>query len=104
MLRKWQKGEIRREEICDAEFLLMTAAKYHGTPASQACPVCGADGLRVVQWIHGEQLGRMSGTARSDQEIAKIAATGREVTVHTVEVCPECRWNHLLRAVTAVAE
>ncbi|RSZ61435.1 hypothetical protein EAH68_13275 [Corynebacterium hylobatis] len=103
LLRRWRAGEASRDEVCDADFLLVTAATYHGEPAGYPCPVCGSEDLRIVQWIHGEQLGRMSGTARSDEEIAAIVATGREVTVHTVEVCPTCRWNHLLKAVTATA-
>lgn len=103
LLRRWRAGEVSRDEVCDADFLLVTAAKYHGVPAGHVCPVCGSGDLRIVQWIHGEQLGRMAGTARSDEEIARIVASGREATVHTVEVCPRCRWNHLLTAVTATA-
>lgn len=103
LLRRWRAGAVTRAEICDADFLLVTAATYHGRPADRPCPVCGSADLRVVQWIHGEQLGRMSGTARSDEEIDRIVATGKEATVHTVEVCPRCRWNHLLTAVTATA-
>ncbi|GAB3696247.1 DUF5318 family protein [Corynebacterium nasicanis] len=101
LLRRWRAGEASREEVCDADFLLRTAAEYHGVPAGYPCPVCGAEDLRIVRWIHGEQLGRMAGTARSEEEIARIVATGKEATVHTVEVCPRCHWNHLLTAVTA---
>ena len=103
LLNRWHSGAATRDEICDADFLLVTAAKYHGLPAAIPCPVCESEDLRIVQWIHGEQLGRMSGTARSTEEIERIAETGREMTVHTVEVCPRCRWNHLLQAVTAAA-
>lgn len=103
LLRRWRAGAVTRAEICDADFLLVTAASHHGRPADRPCPVCGAEDLRVVRWIHGEQLGRMSGTARSDEEIDRIVATGKEATVHTVEVCPRCRWNHLLTAETATA-
>lgn len=104
LLRRWRAGEAGRDEVCDADFLLVTAATYHGRPAGYVCPVCDSDDLRIVRWIHGEQLGRMAGTARSDEEIAAIVAKGREATVHTVEVCPHCRWNHLLTAVTATAD
>ncbi len=103
LLSRWRRGAVTRDEICDADFLLVTAARYHGVPAGMPCPICESDDLRVVQWIHGEQLGRMSGTARSTEEIEQIAETGREMTVHTVEVCPACKWNHLLKAVTAAA-
>ena len=101
LLRRWRAGDVSRDEVCDADFLLLTAAEYHGRPAGRPCPVCGSEDLRIVQWIHGEQLGRMAGTARSDEEIARIVAAGKDATVHTVEVCPRCRWNYLLNAVTA---
>lgn len=101
LLARWRAGMVTRDEVCDADFLLVTAAKYHGRDAGRDCPICDSKQLREVEWIHGVSLGRMSGTARSPEEIEQIAAAGREVTVHTVEVCPECRWNHLLRAITA---
>lgn len=102
LLAGWRAGSVTREEICDADFLLLTAARYHGQPAGTPCPVCEGENMRTVLWIHGDQLGRMSGTARSREEIEAIVSAGREVIVHTVEVCPDCRWNHLLTAVTAV--
>lgn len=104
LLKRWRVGAASKEEVCDADFLLVTAARYHGEPAGRLCPICESDDLRVVQWVHGEQLGRVSGTARSDEEIDRIVSTGKEATVHTVEVCLHCRWNHLLKAVLATAE
>ena len=68
----------------------------------KACPVCG-QGLRLTHWVYGDALGRRSGSARREREIADIAAEGLEFTVHDVEVCPACRWNHLLRAATVYA-
>ncbi|KEX89363.1 hypothetical protein CPTD_01101 [Corynebacterium pseudotuberculosis] len=52
--------------------------------------------------MYGDELGRASGSARNLEEIGEFAAQGKEFTVHTVEVCAECKWNHLLRSVTAV--
>lgn len=103
LLARWRAGAITRDTVCDADFLLIAAARYHGAPVAGACPICGSDQLREVLWIYGDSLGRMSGTARSAAEIAEIVDSGREMTVHTVEVCPVCRWNHLLREVTASA-
>ncbi|MGD7002640.1 DUF5318 family protein [Corynebacterium halotolerans] len=103
LLEQWRAGTVTRDEVCDADFLLVTAARYHGRSAGRDCPVCGSEQLREVEWIHGDSLGRMAGTARSVAEIERIAASGQVLTVHTVEVCPVCRWNHLLRAVTASA-
>ncbi len=94
---------MSRDAICDADFLLVTAGRYHGQPSDHPCPVCGGTDLRTVLWVYGEDIGRASGSARSEEEIAKLVSGHRECTVHTVEVCPDCRWNHLLKAVTAVS-
>lgn len=101
LLTRWRAGAVTRDTVCDADFLLVTAARYHGVPAGGPCPICESDQLREVLWIHGDGLGRMSGTARSADEIEEIVSGGRELQVHTVEVCPKCRWNHLLREVSA---
>lgn len=110
-LRQLAQRHVRRRDLCDAEPTLITAATFHGYPAHRPCPVCGGAELREVRWIYGDTLGRRSGTARSEEEIEQIvseladlripAGHDGEVMVHLVEVCPECRWNHLLA--TAVA-
>lgn len=97
------EGLVPRAAICDADFLLVTAGKYHGEPAGYECPVCKGDNLRTVLWVYGEQIGKASGSARNEEEIEKLVENGRECTVHTVEVCPDCKWNHLLKAETATA-
>lgn len=103
VLRNFREGLVPRGAICDADFLLVTAGRYHGRAADYVCPVCGGDQLRIVRWVYGEEIGRASGSARSEEEISRLVADGRQCTVHTVEVCPECRWNHLLNAETATA-
>ncbi|AKE42195.1 Uncharacterised protein [Corynebacterium kutscheri] len=102
VLTEYRAGAITRESICDADYLLATAAAHHGWASKSICPVCESENLRMVYWIYGEQLGKISGSARSLAEIEDFAKTGREFTVHTVEVCPDCRWNHLLTIATAV--
>ncbi|NMB23496.1 MAG: DUF5318 domain-containing protein, partial [Corynebacterium sp.] len=48
VLRQFREGQVSRETICDADFLLVTAGHYHGEPAEYPCPVCGGDNLRIV--------------------------------------------------------
>lgn len=103
LLEQWRSGAVPKDAVCDASFLLVTAARFHGRPAGHVCPVCASDELRVVLWVFADTLGKASGTARSEEEIAAFTESGHDVTVHTVEVCPECRWNHLVRATTASA-
>ena len=99
-LREYRAGRMSREQICDADFLLRAAAEHHGSPAARPCPVCEAK-MREVKWIYGDNLGRRSGTARNDAEIDRIVHEVGPTTVHVVEVCSTCRWNYLLKEVTA---
>lgn len=101
LLRQIRHGEVPREEACDADRLLITAAQFHGWAAG-CCPVCGEDSLRHMRWVHGDRLGTRSGTARSDAEIVRIVTRCGPVTVHDVEVCTRCRWNHVLSSRTAL--
>ena len=100
LLRAWRQGEVDRDSICDADFLLVEASKYHGYPAERACPVCEGETLREVNWIYGDRLGKRSNTARREEEIVRIVDEVGPVTVHLVEVCTRCRWNHLLETGT----
>ncbi|MDK8477158.1 MULTISPECIES: DUF5318 family protein [unclassified Corynebacterium] len=99
-VREYRAGHLGRDEVCDADFLLRAAAEHHGRTMDKPCPVCG-ENLRLTRWVYGESLGRRAGSARSEQEIAEFVGEGLEFTVHEVEVCRHCRWNHLLRSATA---
>ncbi|AGG67929.1 hypothetical protein H924_12540 [Corynebacterium callunae DSM 20147] len=102
-IRQFRAGLVSQASICDADFLLVTAGRYHGQPASYPCPICESDQLRIVLWVYGEEIGKAAGSARSEEEIALLVAKAPQCTVHTVEVCPACKWNHLLKAETAMA-
>lgn len=84
-----------------ADHLLLAAAEHHGRATDRNCPVCASPDLREVAWVYSEKLGRRSGTARRDDEIARLVAEVGPITVHFVEVCPHCHWNFLLKEVTA---
>lgn len=105
---EWQRrvalrqGHSLIDAHCDADFLLRAAAEHHGTDAPRPCPVCESDALRVVTWVHSENLGRRTNTARSEEEIDRLVAEVGPITVHVVEVCPTCKWNFLLKELTAV--
>lgn len=101
-LRDFRAGRLSRAQVCDADFLLRAAAEHHGVDSPRPCPVCDGP-LRLTRWIYGDNLGRRSGSARSEQEIADIASEGLQFTVHRVEVCLKCHWNHLLTSALAYA-
>ncbi len=45
-----------------------------------------------------ERLGAVSGSARSPEELVRMAASQDEFSVYTVEVCRTCSWNHLVQS------
>lgn len=101
VLREFRAGKKSREEVCDADFLLRAAGEHHGVDAVRACPICEGN-MRNILWVYGDNLGRRSGSARSEVEIAELIDEVGPFTVHKVEVCGTCRWNHLLSTSEAV--
>lgn len=100
VLRQLQAGQLLYDDYCDADFLLRAAAEHHGEDSPRPCPVCGEQ-MRDVRWVYSERLGRRSGTARSEDEIARMVAEVGPITVHIVEACGHCKWNFLLKELTA---
>ena len=91
-------GRTPATDACDAGPYLLQAASYHGRPTSTPCPLCRRDEVVHVSWVFGDRLGSASGSARSAEEIAGFADALDEFTVHVVEVCRTCRWNHLVQS------
>ncbi|MCW4354829.1 DUF5318 domain-containing protein [Hoyosella sp. YIM 151337] len=91
-------GRVGVAEVCDASPYLLRAAKFHGRPSPVVCPICRKEQLTLVSWVFGDRLGTVSGSARSEDEIVRLAQTKDEFTVHVVEVCRTCSWNHLVQS------
>ncbi|MFP5019174.1 DUF5318 family protein [Pseudonocardia phyllosphaerae] len=91
-------GRVGLEEACDAGAYLLRAARFHGVATRDDCPICEREHLVHVSWVFGESLRHVSGSARPEPEIAALAETHPEFTVHVVEVCRGCGWNHLVRS------
>ena len=89
-------GRTAVAQVCDAGPYLLRAARYHGEPTEQTCPVCRKERLTVVSWIFGDALRQAAGTARRPDELEHLAARHDDFSVHVVEVCRSCRWNHLV--------
>lgn len=101
--RRHTLEQMRRPErafastsACDAEPLLVSSALHHGEPSDVECPVCASDRLMNLNYTFGEQLGQYSGRIKSSEELAEMENEVGEFTVRVVEVCPDCRWNHLI--------
>ena len=89
-------GRVPVAEVCDASPYLLQAARFHGDPSDVTCPVCRKERLTLVSWIFGDTLRQAAGTARRRDELDRLATAHGDFSVHVVEVCRSCRWNHLV--------
>jgi hypothetical protein len=95
LLRDVHTGRVGILEVCDASPYLKNAARFHGEPTDDRCPVCRRDNLTLVHYIYGDELKQSAGQARKLAELPVLAMTLREFQVFVVEVCRSCAWNHL---------
>ncbi|MEO9222988.1 MAG: DUF5318 family protein, partial [Mycobacteriaceae bacterium] len=98
LLAELHSGRTGVNEVCDANPYLLRAAKFHGRSSTVMCPVCRKEPLTLVSWVFGERLGAVSGSARSPEELVRMATTQDEFLVYVVEVCRTCSWNHLVQS------
>lgn len=104
LLTEVYSGRTGVWDVCDANPYLLRAAKFHGKPSAVMCPICRKEQLTLVSWVFGEHLGPVSGSARTSEELVRLAAQFAEFTVHVVEVCRTCSWNHLVKSYALGAE
>ena len=97
VLRDFRSGALTQLDVCDAHPELLRAAHHIGTELPDECPVCGEVRLRLVSYVYGEKLKTANGRCVADDELAKLGANHDEFACYDVEVCTECRWNHLRR-------
>ena len=88
-------GRASVVDVCDAHPYLLRAAKFHGEPTEQPCPVCRRGRLTHVTYVYGDELGEASGRIKATRELAAMENAYAEFTVYVVEVCRDCGWNHL---------
>lgn len=82
-------------DACDADPMLVRAAKHHGEPTDQACPICASDEMVLLRYVFGDQLGQYSGRIKGTGELEEMQNEFGEFKVCVVEVCPDCGWNHM---------
>jgi hypothetical protein len=98
VLRDLRSGRRERTDVCDAHPELLRAGRHVGHPAGGDCPVCGSAHLRLVSYVYGDALRHANGRCiTSDVELERLRNTHEEFSRYIVEVCLDCRWNHLQR-------
>ncbi|WP_024442732.1 MULTISPECIES: DUF5318 domain-containing protein [unclassified Mycobacterium] len=98
LLAEVYSGRTGVTEVCDANPYLLRAAKFHGKASAVVCPICRKEPLTLVSWVYGDQLGAVSGSARTAEELVLLATRFSEFSVYVVEVCRTCSWNHLVKS------
>lgn len=96
VLRELLAGRVGTYDVCDASPYLKNAARFHGEPTEERCPICRSQNLVHVHYIYGDELKQSAGQARNLAELSVLAMTLREFQVFVVEVCLGCAWNHLV--------
>ena len=104
LLAEVYSGRTGVSEVCDANPYLLRAAKFHGKTSQVMCPICRKEQLTLVSWVFGDHLGAVSGSARTAEELVMLATKFDEFSVHVVEVCRTCSWNHLVKSYVLGAE
>ena len=90
-----RSGHTTVADVCDAHPYLLRAAKFHGEPTGDRCPICRKAKLTHVTYVYGDELGQYEGRVKQTRELAEMAAEYGEFRVYVVEVCQSCGWNHL---------
>jgi hypothetical protein len=88
-------GRTTVTDVCDAHPYLLRAAKFHGEPTGDRCPICRKTNLTHVTYVYGDELGQYEGRVKQARELAEMATEYGEFRVYVVEVCQSCGWNHL---------
>jgi Family of unknown function (DUF5318) len=98
LLAEVYAGRVGVTEVCDATPYLLRAAKFHGEPSAVTCPMCRKEPLTLVSWVYGDELKHAAGSARTADELNRMAMLHEEFSVYVVEVCRTCSWNHLVQS------
>lgn len=74
---------------------LIRAARHHGEASGQKCPWCKSSALVFLRYVFSDELGPFSGRIKTPAELSQMAVEFGFLDVYLVEVCTDCRWNHL---------
>ena len=100
VLLAYRSGQVSKLDICDAHPDLLRAARSMGESTNTDCPICDAGRLVLVSYVFSDELPkRDNGQVWPRGDLAPLLKFG-EVRLYTVEVCPDCSWNHLRSQLT----
>jgi hypothetical protein len=97
LINEYRRGRLRIDQVCDAHPELVRAAREVGSVTATPCPICEEHPLRLVTYVFGPRLPSFGRCITSKQELSALNRRSDALSAYVVEVCPECRWHHLLR-------
>lgn len=80
----------------DTDPYLLRAAASYGEATSRNCPICNVTEVVELTYIYSRELGHASGRVVNPEKLSSLAPNYGFLSVHTVEVCQGCGWNHAL--------
>jgi hypothetical protein len=101
IIKEFKRGRLSKLDVCDAHPELMRAATNVGDPTGETCPICDAAALVHVSYAFGPHLPPSGQCFTNSAELARLTRRAGQVACYVVEVCPDCRWNHLTRTYLA---
>ncbi len=103
VIREFRKGRLSRLDVCDAHPELIRAATNLGRPIGDPCPICEASELVEVTFVFGVKLPPGGLCVATQAELTRYWRRKEPVVCYVIEVCSDCRWNHLTRMYPAGA-
>jgi len=97
LIREYQRGRLARQEVCDAHSELIRAATGIGVVTENICPICQDAPLRHVTYVFGPGLPAQGKCVYTADDFQALRNYPKQRAAYTVEVCINCKWNHLAR-------
>jgi DNA-directed RNA polymerase subunit RPC12/RpoP len=97
LINEYRRGRLRKDQVCDAHPELVRAAVNVGEETRVNCPICDERRLVLVTYVFGPRLPAHGRCVSTKRELAQLNRRTDELAAYFVEVCPDCRWHHLLR-------
>ncbi len=80
----------------DTDPYLLRAAASYGEDTGRNCPICNVTEIVELTYVYSRELGHASGRVINPEKLTSLAPNYGFLSVHTVEVCQGCGWNHAL--------
>jgi len=101
LVKEFKRGRLSRLDVCDAHPELLRAARNIGNPTAEQCPICEVSPVVHVSYAFGNRLPPSGQTFIDATELTRLTRRAGQVACYVVEVCPECKWNHLAKTFVA---